>query len=236
MRRYRNLSSKLDSLEHLLGEDAANFLGAHRLEKWYSQKWDVEVEAMIRSGNLVRLQFPVTNLVIRREEVAGEWFRLPEHSEGDVEIMGVDAVSNLVTIICRPKYAPIFGTLFQWRSPDSSLRQRAEAAAQLAPRGATRRGAERILGLPTRCARFRAPFAADPAYAPLANDFGLPEGTSEGEAQNLWCDFYDFPGGEYVCFCFDAKNSKWSVDLPLVRVWFGHTNDAQTIRFPKNEH
>jgi len=33
MRRYRNLSSKLDSLEHLLGGDAANFLGVHRLEK-----------------------------------------------------------------------------------------------------------------------------------------------------------------------------------------------------------
>ena len=106
IRRYRNLSSKFDSLEHLLGGDAANFLGVHRLENWYSQKWDAEVEAMIRSGNLVRLQFPVTNLVIRREEVAGEWFRLPEHSEGDVEIMGVDAVSNLVTIICRPKYTP----------------------------------------------------------------------------------------------------------------------------------
>ncbi len=51
----------------------------------------------------------------------------------------------------------------------------------------------------------------------------------------MWCDFYDFPGGGYVCFAFDAKASKWWADRPLIRVWFGQTNDARTIRFPKNE-
>ncbi len=234
-RRYGAFASRLNSLEHLLGMDAASILGVQRLERLYEHKWEAEMEALIRSGYLVRLQFSVTNLASRREQVAREWFSLPDHGEGNEGITGSCEASNLITFVCRPKYAAVFATLFQWRSPDSSLSQRAAAAVQLVPRGTRQCEAQRILGPPTRYAHFRAPAAAEPGYASLTNDLRLPDGTLETEAQSVWCDFYEFPGGEYVCVAFDAKAARWWADRPLIKVWFGRTNDAQTIRFPKNE-
>jgi hypothetical protein len=221
-------------VEHLLGGDAASFLGVQRLEQSFEHKGDAEMEALIRSGYLVRVQFAVTNLASRRQEV-GEWFHAPDYGEADEGILGFDDTSNLVTIICRPRYAPTFATLFEWRSPDSSLPQKAEAALRVVPKGTKQWEAERILGRPTRCVHFRASAGAEPAYASLTNDLTLPDGTTAAEAQNVWCDFYDFPGGGYVCFAFDVKASKWWADRPLIRVWLGQTNDAQTIQFPKNE-
>jgi len=149
-RRYGHLASGLKALEHLVGGDAASILGVQRLERSYEHKGDGEMEALIRSGYLVRVQFPVTNLASQREEVVREWFSLPDHGEANEGIMGLDEASNIVTIVCRPKYAPIFGTLFEWRSPDFALPQKAEAASQIVPRGTKQCEAERILGRPTR--------------------------------------------------------------------------------------
>jgi len=232
---YGHLASGLDALEHLIGGDAAHTLGVQRLARSFEQKGNGEMEALIRSGYLVRVQFPVTNLASRCEQVVREWFSLPDHGVANEGIMGLDEASNIVTIICRPKYAPVFRTQFEWRSSDSALPQKAEAASRIVPRGTKQYEAERILGRPTRYLHFRAPVAAEPAYASLTNDLRLPVGTTEREAQNIWCDFYDFPDGGYVCFAFDAKASKWWADRPLVRVWFGQTNGARTITFPENE-
>jgi hypothetical protein len=198
------------------------------------------MEALIRSGHLVRTSFPVPNLSRFREEVTREWFSLPSQNQGDEGagnnegVLVLNETSNLVTIICHPKYAPIFGNLFAWRSPASSLQQRTEAAARLMARGVKRSEAERVLGQPTRSAHFRAAPTEEPAYAALTNGMSIPAGLSEINAQNLWCDIYDYPDGGYVSACYDAAASRWWADQPLVRIWFGCTNDARSIRWVKN--
>jgi len=245
-RRYGDSASALNKLAHSLGgrsrPTAWMQTYVERLQHRYERESEAEMEALIQSGYLVRTSFPVAKLSQYREEVSREWFSLPSDIQGDERmggnegVLGLNEASNVVTIICRPKYAPIFGTLFVWRSPASPLQQRAEAAAQLVARGVKRAEAERILGKPTRYAHFRAAPAGEPAYASLTNDLTIPAGLADTEAQNLWCDFYDYPGGAYVCFCYDAKASKWWAHQPLVRIWLGQTNDARTIRFVKNEH
>lgn len=233
---YGDSASALNKFAHSLG-GRSRFTAwmqfyVERLQHRYERESEAEMEALIRSGYLVRTSFPVANLSSHREEV-GEWFSLPS---GDQETGGYEGVrvmneaSNLVTIICRPRYAPIFATLFVWRSPVSSLQQRAEAAAQLVARGAKRSEAEHVLGQPTRYAHFRAAPTEEPAYAALTNGPSIPAGFSKTNVQNLWRDVYDFTGGGYVSLCYDAAASNWSTDQPLIRIWFGYTNAPERIR------
>src|SRR5438034_1846567 len=60
--RYGRRASMMNSLEHLIGGNAASILGVMRLERSYQNKSTAEMAALVRSGYLVRVQFPVTNL------------------------------------------------------------------------------------------------------------------------------------------------------------------------------
>src|SRR5215469_15087529 len=81
-RHYGFLASKLNTLEHFLGGNIAFLLGVQKLERSYENKGNAEMEALIRSGYLARIQFPVTNLANLREQV-GHWFSLPSRREND---------------------------------------------------------------------------------------------------------------------------------------------------------
>jgi hypothetical protein len=232
-RQYGYLASRLNALEHFLGGEIAFLSGVQGLKASYENKGNEEMEALIRSGYLVRLQFPVTNLAILREQVRREWFSLPDHGENNEGITGLNEASNLVTIVCRPDYALAFGELFAWRSPDSPLARKAEMALKLVPLSTKQAEAERILGRPTRYGHFRVAVTVEPAFAALTNDLNRPKGMTEAEVQNVWCDYYDLPGGGYVCLAFDAKATNWWAERPLIRIWSGYTNNVATIHFPK---
>src|SRR5437762_13725775 len=99
-----------------------------------------------------------------------------------------------------------------WRSPDAPVEKRAEAASRLVPTGTKQAEAERLLGEPTRRERFHGPIIYAPGY----------KGPTNVTSSDIWCDVYDFRGGDYVRLAFDieASRSKWEV-RPLLRISSG---------------
>lgn len=110
-----------------------------------------------------------------------------------------------------------------WRSPDSSVGKRAEAASRLVPVGTKQAEAERILGEPTRRERWHGPIVHPPDYS----------GPTNATSFNIWCDVYDFRGGDYVRLAFDIEASrlKWE-DRPLLRISSGNTNRESVTVVP----
>ena len=110
-----------------------------------------------------------------------------------------------------------------WRSRESSLQQRLAAALQLVPLGTQQFDAERLLGKPTRYARYHGPLfhleSITNANGTVTNSVGV---TSLDD----WCDYYDFPGGQFVRVTFDinASSSNWML-RPVTGISCGNTND-----------
>ncbi len=110
-----------------------------------------------------------------------------------------------------------------WRSPDAPVEKRAEAASRLVPSGTKQAEAERVLGEPTRRERFHGPIIYAPGY----------KGPTNVTSSDIWCDVYDFRGGDYVRVAFDieASRSKWE-DRPLLRISSGNTNRERITVIP----
>src|SRR5688572_4510407 len=113
--------------------------------------------------------------------------------------------------------------LLIWRSPDVPVDKRAEAASRLVPKGTKQAEAERVLGEPTRRERRHGPIIYAPGH----------KGPTNATYLNIWCDVYDFGGGDYVQVVFDieASRSKWE-DRPLIRISSGNTNREKVTVIP----
>lgn len=105
-----------------------------------------------------------------------------------------------------------------WRSPVASLKERTQAAAELVPIGTRQIDAERSLGEPTRRVR---------RHGPVINIGASTNGTGHSWIDH-WCDYYDFPSGQYVCVTFDvaANRTNWML-RPAIAVTSGNTNDER---------
>lgn len=111
-----------------------------------------------------------------------------------------------------------------WRSPGASTQQQADAASRLIPKGTKQAEVERVLGEPTRRARFYGPVIYAPGYV----------GPTNATYSDVWCDYYDLGGGGYVRLTFDveASRSKWE-DRPLIDISPGNTNDETVKVVPR---
>jgi hypothetical protein len=88
---------------------------------------------------------------------------------------------------------PRDAALLAWRSPDSSLQQRADAVTALFPKGTSKEEVERVLGRKGMWTRYHGPsFDA-------INDRALPD-------HDYWRLVYDFPGGG-VSLEFEPANA-----------------------------
>lgn len=113
-----------------------------------------------------------------------------------------------------------------WRSADAPVGERAEAASRLVPTGTEQVEAERVLGEPTRRERRHGPVIYPPGY----------QGPTNATYSDIWCDVYDFHGGDYVCLSFDieASRSKWE-NRPLLRISTGNTNREKVTVIPPQQ-
>lgn len=105
LQRCDSVYFRLTAMEHRLGGDVSRLLGLQALERKYEHKADAEREALLTSGYFVKVSATVTNLGRRTEEI-NERFR---HIDGDPESLTIFSTqSNRVTVICRPRYAPVY--------------------------------------------------------------------------------------------------------------------------------
>lgn len=103
-----------------------------------------------------------------------------------------------------------------WHSPIASLENRKQAASHLVSKGTAQGEAEQILGKPSYTIRFHGPVIyAAPGYV----------GPTNVTHTDVWCDYYDFGKGDYVCLTFDvdASRTKWEM-RPLLNIAVGNTN------------
>jgi hypothetical protein len=96
-----------------------------------------------------------------------------------------------------------------WRSPISTVQERAEAASRLLVKGTSLIEAEQVLGKATRHERWHGPLM----------------GSTKGSTLDRWLDLYDFDGGNYVSISFNVQPSpaRWE-DWPLEYIGSGNTN------------
>lgn len=115
-------------------------------------------------------------------------------------------------------YGPDKQSLAAWRSPDTTLVQRVEAAQQLVPTRISREDAKLILGQPSYSLQYHGPVF----YAPDSRYY-------EGVTNVAWCDikkdYYDFTNGDYVALNFDmGPPGAPRKTLRLLSIWIGNTN------------
>jgi hypothetical protein len=96
-----------------------------------------------------------------------------------------------------------------WRSPISSVQERAAAASRLLVKGTSLIEAEGILGEATRHERWHGPLL----------------GSTNASTFDRWLDLYDFDGGDYVSISFNIQPSptRWE-DWRLEFIESGNTN------------
>jgi len=105
LQRCDSVYFRLTGMEHRLGGNVSRLLGVRALERKYEHKADTERAALLASGYFVKVSATLTNLGRRIEEI-NERFR---HIEGDPESLTIFSTqSNQVTVVCRPKYAPVY--------------------------------------------------------------------------------------------------------------------------------
>jgi hypothetical protein len=121
-------------------------------------------------------------------------------------------------------------SLAVWRSPDSTIDQRMEAASRLVPTGTEEAQAQRILGEPADARLFYGPvFYAPgrPGYLSATNVAGC----------DIRRDLYDFAGGDYVALSFDlgAPQHRWK-EGRLLGISIGNTNADTFALTPTGKH
>jgi hypothetical protein len=101
-----------------------------------------------------------------------------------------------------------------WRSPRSSVQDRAAAASRLLVKGTRLIEVEQVLGEATRHERWHGPLL----------------GSTNASTFDRWLDLYDFDGGDYVSISFEVESSPshWE-DWPLEYISTGNTN-RQTFK------
>jgi len=101
-----------------------------------------------------------------------------------------------------------------WRSPRSSVQDRAEAASRLLVKGTRLIEVEQVLGEATRHERWHGPLL----------------GSTNASTVDGWLDLYDFDGGDYVSISFEVESSPshWE-DWLMEYISSGNTN-RQTFK------
>ena len=130
----------------------------------------------------------------------------------------VIAMIGLVLSGCSREAQRVSGAALRvWRSPDSSLTLRVQAASELLPKGTKMGDAATLLGEPTRRERWHGIRILD-------------SGTSKPEDCDEDHYIYEFSADEIVRLRFNgfASPSSWR-DRPLIDIKSGHANDIKII-------